>query len=89
MPEFPPIAHVAVTVMISIEALAGTANCWPPSPFSTRTSRLGGFHHTVFALGGGQLFGLHTHPQAAGDSSTSTAPAWIMFPSPAVTAVSC
>ena len=21
----------------------------------------GGFHHTVFAIGGGQLFGLHTH----------------------------
>jgi catechol-2,3-dioxygenase len=27
----------------------------------------GGFHHTVFALGGGQLLGLHTHPGAAGD----------------------
>ena len=22
----------------------------------------GGFHHTVFALGGGQLLGLHTYP---------------------------
>jgi catechol-2,3-dioxygenase len=27
----------------------------------------GGFHHTVFALDGGQLFGLHTHPRGAGD----------------------
>jgi glyoxylase I family protein len=28
-----------------------------------------GFHHTVFALGGGQqLLGLHTHPQAASDT---------------------
>jgi catechol 2,3-dioxygenase-like lactoylglutathione lyase family enzyme len=27
----------------------------------------GGFHHTMFALGGGQLFVFHTHPQAAGD----------------------
>jgi catechol-2,3-dioxygenase len=26
----------------------------------------GGFHHTVFPLEGGQLFGLHTHPGGEG-----------------------
>jgi catechol 2,3-dioxygenase-like lactoylglutathione lyase family enzyme len=29
----------------------------------------GGFHHTVFLLDGGHLFGLHTHPGAAPDGS--------------------
>ena len=27
----------------------------------------GKFHHTVFAIGAGQLFGLHTHPQSSGE----------------------
>ena len=27
----------------------------------------GGFHHTVFLIGGGQLLGLHTHPSGGAD----------------------
>jgi len=36
-------------------------------PVLDEDEQAGNFHHTVFALGGGQLFGLHTHPRAAGD----------------------
>ena len=37
------------------------------APVLDEDEQAGGFHHTVFALDGGQLFGLHTHPNGAGD----------------------
>jgi catechol-2,3-dioxygenase len=37
------------------------------APVLDEDEQAGGFHHTVFALDGGQLFGLHTHPQTEAD----------------------
>lgn len=67
MPEFPPIAHVAVTVTDLDRSTRWYSELLATKPVLDEDEQTGGFHHTVFALGGGQLFGLHTHPQAAGD----------------------
>ena len=67
MPEFPPIAHVAVTVTDLERSTRWYSGLLAAEPVLDEDEQAGGFHHTVFALGGGQLLGLHTHPQAAGD----------------------
>jgi glyoxylase I family protein len=66
-PEFPPIAHVAVTVTDLERSTRWYSGLLAADPVLDEDEQAGGFHHTVFALGGGQLFGLHTHPHAAGD----------------------
>jgi glyoxylase I family protein len=67
MPEFPPITHVAVTVTDLERSTRWYAELLAAEPVLDEDEQTGGFHHTVFLLGGGQLLGLHTHPQAAGD----------------------
>jgi glyoxylase I family protein len=67
VPEFPPVAHVAVTVTDLQRSTRWYAELFEAAPVLDEDEQIGGFHHTVFALGGGQLFGLHTHPQAADD----------------------
>jgi glyoxylase I family protein len=67
MPEFPPITHVAVTVTDLERSIRWYSELLGGGPVLDEDEQTGNFHHTVFALGGGQLFGLHTHPQAAGD----------------------
>lgn len=67
MPEFPPIAHIAVTVTDLERSTQWYADLFGAAPVLDEDEQIGGFHHTVFALDGGQLFGLHTHPQAAHD----------------------
>ena len=67
MPEFPPIAHVAVTVTDLERSTRWYSELLAAEPALDEDEQTGGFHHTVFALGGGQLLGLHTHPRAAGD----------------------
>jgi glyoxylase I family protein len=68
MPTFPGLAHVAVTV-----SDLGRSTTWYSRLFGSdavldEDETIGNFHHTVFLLGGGQLFGLHTHPSGP-DSS--------------------
>jgi glyoxylase I family protein len=63
VPAFPSIAHVAVTVT-DLE----TSNRWYTALFGAgpvldEDDPIGGFHHSVYALDGGQLFGVHTHPE--------------------------
>ena len=65
MPTFPPIAHVAVTVTDLDASTRWYAALLGSEPVLDEDETAGGFHHTVFALPGGQLFGLHTHPDAA------------------------
>jgi catechol-2,3-dioxygenase len=65
--EFPPITHVAVTVTDLERSTRWYGELLAAEPVLDEDEQIGGFHHTVFALGGGQLLGLHTHPQAAGD----------------------
>jgi catechol-2,3-dioxygenase len=67
VPDFPPFAHVAVTVTDLQRSTRWYAELFDAEPVLDEDEQIGGFHHTVFALGGGQLFGLHTHAQAAGD----------------------
>lgn len=59
MADFPGIAHVAVTVT-DLEA----SSAWYRRLFDVDAALdedAGGFHHVVFPLGGGMLFGLHSH----------------------------
>jgi glyoxylase I family protein len=65
--EFPGIAHVAVTVTDLERSTRWYTELFGAGPVLDEDETTGGFHHTVFLLDGGQLFGLHTHPQAATD----------------------
>jgi glyoxylase I family protein len=67
VPEFPSIAHVAVTVTDLERSTRWYAALFASDPVLDEDEESGGFHHTVFALDGGQLFGLHTHQQTAAD----------------------
>jgi catechol-2,3-dioxygenase len=59
MRTFPGITHVAVTVTdLSVSVPWYTELFGAEAVLDEDT---GPFHHVVFALGGGQLFGLHTH----------------------------
>ncbi len=68
MPDFPAITHVAVTVTDLERSTRWYRTLLGSDPVLDEDEVIGGFHHTVFAIGGGQLFGLHTHPTGAGDS---------------------
>ncbi len=41
----------------------GYGELFAATPVLDEDEETGGFHHTVFALDQGQLFGLHTHPE--------------------------
>ena len=69
MPAFPAIAHVAVTVTDLERSTRWYGTLFGAEPVLDEDETVGGFHHTVFVLGGGQLFGLHTHPGGAQDGS--------------------
>ena len=60
-PGFPGITHVAVTVSDLERSTRWYSALFDAPPVLDEDENIGGFHHTVFALGGGQLFGLHTH----------------------------
>jgi glyoxylase I family protein len=68
MPAFPSITHVAVTVTDLERSTRWYTALFGADPVLDEDEQIGGFHHTVYALEGGQLFGLHTHPRAADDS---------------------
>ncbi|HEY3716814.1 MAG TPA: VOC family protein [Jatrophihabitantaceae bacterium] len=67
MSEFPSITHVAVTVTDLQRSIRWYSTLFDSEPVLDEDEQIGGFHHTVFVLAGGQLFGLHTHPQPAAD----------------------
>jgi catechol 2,3-dioxygenase-like lactoylglutathione lyase family enzyme len=71
--EFPAVQHVAVTVT-DLEASAQ----WYERLFEAKPvldEDAGGFYHKVYALGGGTLFGLHSHPTTdASDNYTEFRP---------------
>lgn len=58
---FPGFAHVAVTVSDLEASTAWYRRLFGTDPVLDEDEAKGSFHHTVFLLGGGQLFGLHTH----------------------------
>ena len=64
MAEFPPVTHVAVTVRdlsVSVPWYEALFDAKPVLDEDTQP----GFHHTVYLLGNGTLFGLHQHQQSA------------------------
>lgn len=61
MAEFPGIGHVAVTVTDLDRSREWYSELFGSSPVLDEDA--GGFYHVVYALGGGSLFGLHTHPK--------------------------
>ena len=65
MPAFPSIAHIAVTVTDLDRSTRWYTELFGTEPVLDEDERAGGFHHTVYPLDGGQLFGLHTHPQTS------------------------
>lgn len=62
MSAFPPITHVAVTVTDLERSTRWYSTLLGLDPVLDEDEETGGFHHTVYALDGGQLLGLHTHP---------------------------
>lgn len=66
MAEFKPIGHVAITVTDLGRSTPWYTTLFGSEPVLDEDETTGGFHHTVFALPGGQLFGLHTHPGGPG-----------------------
>jgi glyoxylase I family protein len=63
MSEFPSITHVAVTVTDLGSSTRWYTALFGSDPVLDEDETTGGFHHTVYLLDGGQLFGLHTHAQ--------------------------
>jgi glyoxylase I family protein len=68
MTDFPSIGHVAITVTDLARSAPWYAALFGSEPVLDEDETTGGFHHTVFALPSGQLFGLHTHPNGSGDA---------------------
>ncbi len=72
MPGFPAIAHVAVTVTD-----LGRSRPWYEQLFGAAPvldEDTGPFHHVVWAVGGGTLFGIHQHTQPESGAYTELAP---------------
>jgi glyoxylase I family protein len=61
VPAFPPLSHAAVTVTDLAASTAWYTALFGSEPVLDEDETTGGFHHTVFALPSGHLFGLHTH----------------------------
>ena len=68
MSEFPAFAHVAVTVTDLERSTRWYGALFDSEPVLDEDETTGGFHHTVYAIGGGGLFGLHTHASGTGDT---------------------
>lgn len=60
MAGFPGIAHVAVTVSDLDQSREFYGRLFGSDPVLDEDT--GSFYHVVYALEGGSLFGLHTHP---------------------------
>jgi glyoxylase I family protein len=66
MPDFPSLAHVAVTVTDLGRSTEWYTALFGSEPVLDEDEESGTFHHTVYLLGGGHLFGLHTHTEPGG-----------------------
>ncbi len=58
---FPGLQHVAITVSDLERSTQWYSRLFGADPVLDEDEEGGQFHHTVFALDGGMLFGLHTH----------------------------
>ncbi|GGB37258.1 glyoxalase [Flexivirga endophytica] len=62
---FPALTHVAITVTDLDASTRWYTALLGAEPVLDEDEASGTFHHAVFALDGGTLFGLHTHTGAA------------------------
>jgi glyoxylase I family protein len=58
---FPGLQHVAITVSDLQRSTEWYSRLFGADPVLDEDEEGGEFHHTVYALDGGMLFGLHTH----------------------------
>ena len=68
MPAFPALTHVAITVSDLAASTPWYQTLFDAKPVLDEDEESGNFHHTVFALAGGTLFGLHTHSASGSDA---------------------
>lgn len=61
MPAFPPISHAAITVTDLEASTKWYSALLGLEPVLDEDEASGNYHHTVYLLESGQLFGLHTH----------------------------
>ena len=61
MAEFPSLGHVAVTVTDIDRGREWYSRLFDSQPVLDEDT--GAFYHVVWALGGGTLLGIHTHPR--------------------------
>jgi glyoxylase I family protein len=61
MAGFPALGHVAVTVTDIDRGREWYSKLFDSEPVLDEDT--GSFYHVVWALGGGSLFGIHTHPR--------------------------
>ncbi|MBL8926068.1 MAG: VOC family protein [Pseudonocardia sp.] len=67
---FPGLQHIAITVTDLDRSTRWYTALFGAAPVLDEDEEGGRFHHTVFALDGGMLFGLHTHQgRESGDSA--------------------
>ena len=70
---FPGLQHVAITVTDLERSTAWYTRLFGAAPVLDEDEESGTFHHTVFLLDGGMLFGLHTHIAGnSGDQADET-----------------
>jgi len=72
MPTFPAISHAAVTVSDRTRSTQWYTALIGSDPVLDEDESKGAYHHTVWTLPGGQLFGIHTHQAAGGASFDET-----------------
>jgi glyoxylase I family protein len=68
MPDFPALSHAAVTVSDLARSTEWYTALFGSDPVLDEDEAKGAYHHTVWVLGGGQLFGIHTHQARGGGS---------------------
>lgn len=66
---FPALTHVAITVSDLEASTRWYSQLFGADPVLDEDEESGAFHHAVFALAGGTLFGVHTH---TGSSATGS-----------------
>ncbi len=64
MSTFPGLTHIAVTVSDLAVSTAWYSALFDAGPVIDEDEESGTFHHTVFAIGDGTLFGLHAHVES-------------------------
>ncbi|MGI8666746.1 MAG: VOC family protein [Jatrophihabitans sp.] len=68
MPTFPALTHLAVTVTDLAASTRWYSALFGSEPVLDEDEQSGTYHHTVYALGGGTLIGLHKHTEPAAGS---------------------